>query len=48
MNDLRKVGDVLKEKLDSGVIILASDKGGKVNFIATATKCPSKEYIVVI
>lgn len=38
MNDLRKVGDVLKEKLDSGVIILASDKGGKVNFIATATK----------
>ncbi|HZJ76806.1 MAG TPA: alanine--tRNA ligase [Oscillospiraceae bacterium] len=38
MNDLRKIGDALKEKLESGVIILASDKNGKVNFIATATK----------
>ena len=38
MDDLRKIGDVLREKINSGVIVLASDKGGKVNFIATATK----------
>ena len=38
MDDLRKIGDVLKEKIGSGVIVLASGKGGKVNFIATATK----------
>ncbi len=38
MDDLRKIGDVLKEKIGSGVIVLASGKNGKVNFIATATK----------
>ena len=38
MDDLRKIGDVLKEKIGSGVIILASGSGDKVNFIATATK----------
>ncbi|HZK57305.1 MAG TPA: alanine--tRNA ligase [Clostridia bacterium] len=38
MDDLRKIGDILKDKLGSGVIILASGNDGKVNFIATATK----------
>ena len=38
MDDLRKIGDVLKEKLGSGLIILSSNKGNKVSFIATATK----------
>lgn len=38
MDDLRKMGDVLKEKLNSGVILLASETEGKVNFIAIATK----------
>ena len=38
MDDLRKIGDILKDKLGSGVITLASSNGSKVNFIATATK----------
>ncbi|SDK53538.1 alanine--tRNA ligase [Natronincola ferrireducens] len=38
MDDLRKMGDTLKDKLQSGVILLASEADGKVNFIATATK----------
>lgn len=38
MDDLRKIGDVLKEKLGSGVVVLASSQDGRVNFIATATK----------
>ncbi|HOJ10469.1 MAG TPA: alanine--tRNA ligase [Clostridiales bacterium] len=38
MEALRNTGDVLKNKLDDGVIILASEHGGKVNLIVTATK----------
>lgn len=38
MDDLRKIGDVLKEKLGSGVVVLASGGEGRVNFIATATE----------
>lgn len=38
MDDLRKMGDILKEKISSGVILLASEAEGKVNFIAIVTK----------
>ena len=37
MNGLRDLGDSLKEKLSDGVIVLASDKDGKVNLITMAT-----------
>ncbi|MCM1039556.1 MAG: alanine--tRNA ligase [Ruminococcus sp.] len=37
MNGLRDLGDQLKEKLGESVIVLASDKDGKVNLIAMAT-----------
>ena len=37
MNALRTLGDDLKDKIGSGVIIPASDMGGKVNLIVTAT-----------
>lgn len=37
MNGLRDLGDQLKEKLGEGVVVLASDAGGKVNLMATAT-----------
>ena len=37
MNGLRELGDQLKEKLGDGVVVLASDKDGKVNLIAMAT-----------
>lgn len=38
MNGLRELGDQLKEKLGSGVIVLASANDGKVNLIAMATE----------
>ncbi len=38
MNGLRDLGDQLKEKLGDGVIVLASEKDGKVNLIAMATE----------
>ena len=38
MNALRTLGDDLKEKIGSGVVVLASDMGGKVNLIVTATE----------
>ncbi|MFG6383562.1 MAG: alanine--tRNA ligase [Lachnospiraceae bacterium] len=38
MNGLRDLGDQLKEKLVEGVIVLASEKDGKVNLIAMATE----------
>ena len=38
MNGLRDLGDQLKEKLGEGVVVLASDKDGKVNLIAMATE----------
>ena len=37
MNGLRDLGDRLKEKLGDGVLLLASDKDGKVNLVAMAT-----------
>ncbi len=37
MNGLRDLGDSLKEKLRDGVLLLASDKDGKVNLVAMAT-----------
>ncbi|MBR3366248.1 MAG: alanine--tRNA ligase, partial [Lachnospiraceae bacterium] len=37
MNGLRDLGDQLKEKLGGGVILLISDKGGKVNLMTMAT-----------
>ncbi len=37
MNGLRELGDQLKEKLGEGVVVLASDKDGKVNLVAMAT-----------
>lgn len=37
MNGLRDLGDQLKEKLGEGVVVLASDAGGKINLMATAT-----------
>lgn len=37
MNGLRELGDQLKEKLGDGVVVLISEKEGKVNLIAMAT-----------
>ncbi|MGN0482113.1 MAG: alanine--tRNA ligase [Lachnospiraceae bacterium] len=37
MNGLRELGDQLKDKLQEGVVVLASDADGKVNLIAMAT-----------
>ena len=37
MNGLRDLGDQLKEKLGEGVVVLASEMGGKVSLIAMAT-----------
>ncbi len=37
MNGLRDLGDQLKEKLGEGVVVLASEHGGKVNLMAMAT-----------
>ena len=38
MNGLRDLGDSLKEKLGSGVVLLLSETSGKVNMIAMATE----------
>ncbi|MDD3403821.1 MAG: alanine--tRNA ligase [Hespellia sp.] len=38
MNGLRDLGDQLKEKIGSGVVVLASGKDGKVNLMVTATE----------
>ncbi len=37
MNGLRDLGDQLKDKIGEGVILLASEAGGKVNLVAMAT-----------
>ncbi|MEE1313536.1 MAG: alanine--tRNA ligase [Lachnospiraceae bacterium] len=37
MNGLRDLGDQLKEKLGEGVVVIASEMGGKVSLIAMAT-----------
>ena len=38
MNGLRDLGDQLKAKLGEGVVVLISDKDGKVNMVAMATE----------
>ncbi len=38
MNDLRELCDALKRKLGSGVVVLASDEGGKASFVVGVTK----------
>ncbi|MCX8129133.1 MAG: alanine--tRNA ligase [Clostridia bacterium] len=38
MEALRNTGDMLKNKLGTGVIVLATGYGDKVNFVVTATK----------
>ena len=38
MNGLRDLGDSLKEKLGEGIVVLASDNGGKVNLLAMVTE----------
>ena len=38
MNGLRNMGDKLKDKLPSGVVVLATSKDDKVNFVVMATK----------
>jgi alanyl-tRNA synthetase len=43
MNGLRDLGDQLKEKLGEGVVVLASDKDGKVNLIVMATDGAQKQ-----
>ena len=42
MNELRNLGDQLKEKLGDGVVVIASVTGGKVNLMATATDAAVK------
>ena len=43
MNNLRSLGDQLKEKLGEGVIVLASASEGKVSLMATATDGAQKK-----
>lgn len=38
MDTLRNTADTLRDKLTSGVVVLANVAGGKINFVATATK----------
>jgi len=38
MNSLRTLGDQMKEKIGSGVVVLASSKDGKVSLLAMATE----------
>ena len=42
MNGLRDLGDSLKEKLPTSVIVLASESGGKVSLMVTATDAAIK------
>jgi alanyl-tRNA synthetase len=37
MEELRTIGDLLKDRMGSGVVLLGSALEGKVNFVATAT-----------
>ncbi|MCM1135908.1 MAG: alanine--tRNA ligase [Clostridium sp.] len=43
MTGLRDLGDQLKAKLGEGVILLVSDKDGKVNMVAMATEAAMKQ-----
>ena len=42
MNGLRSLGDELKEKLGEGVVLIASEQGGKVNLMAAVTEGAQK------
>ena len=42
MNELRNLGDDLKAKLGEGVVLLISDKDGKVSMVAMATDAAVK------
>ena len=42
MSGRRELGDQLKDKLADGVVVLASEKDGKVNLIAMATDSAQK------
>ncbi|MCQ2512851.1 MAG: alanine--tRNA ligase [Lachnospiraceae bacterium] len=43
MNQLRELGDQIKEKISEGVVVLASELDGKVNLIVTATDGAQKQ-----
>ena len=43
MNELRNLGDQLKEKLGEGVVVIASSANDKVNLIAMATDGAMKQ-----
>ena len=43
MNGLRDLGDQLKEKLGEGVVVLLSEKDGRVNIVAMATEDAQKK-----
>ncbi len=45
MDDLRKVADVIKAKVDTGVIVLAGESEGKANFVTVVTKDLNKKGI---
>ena len=45
MNELREMGDQLKEKLGDGLVVLASAKDGKVSLMAMATDSAVKAGI---
>lgn len=45
MDGLRKMADVLRDKLGSGIVVLASTQGSKVFFVAAATKDVVKQGI---
>ncbi|WP_418792289.1 alanine--tRNA ligase [Phosphitispora sp. TUW77] len=45
MDALRNMGDMMKDKLGSGVVVLGSINDGKVNFVAMATKDVLKKGI---
>jgi alanyl-tRNA synthetase len=42
MNQLRNLGDSLKEKLGEGLVFIASTKDGKVSIVAMATDAAVK------
>ena len=43
MNGLRDLGDQLKNQLGEGIVVLASEKDGKVNLIVMATDAAMKQ-----
>ncbi|HZJ82642.1 MAG TPA: alanine--tRNA ligase [Clostridia bacterium] len=45
MNSLREIADILRDRLKSGVVVIASEYQGKVNLIAATTKDLTKRGI---